>query len=380
MTEDKRTLTDYFSATWPLLITMSEDEQERSIQTKRVFRDFLGLHDCQVRTEAYATNNFKYQYTLSDFITLRCDGPLNKDGERTCQLEMKGEGCREFERLAKEKGITWLDLFNLLIGMNATFKRFDLANDDKSGLEMNQNYFYEKLKKGEYTSTFKSPPKFYGFSEDSVNIELGGRRSPTQLVVYDKRREQLEKNHQCDESYWTRYELRFRGAKADAAILDLCKNYKDNTDLVNGVDLNKFAKAQLRNTLELKESSSNSKKNMNREDIDPKWLAFLDNIEKGEKIKVEQRETNYESRRAYAMPRASQVIATWYAMKNRDMDLFIHDFLREMYTLLSKYTDKQKKRLNENLIDNGIEPLSEEEFDKFKLEFLDKAYDMEVPW
>ena len=380
MNEDKRTILDYFSATWPLQVTMSEDEQERSIQTSRVFRDFLGLHSCQVRTEPYATNNFKYQYTLSEYITLRCDGPLNKDGERTCQLEMKGEGCREFERLAQERNITWLDLFNFLIGLNANFKRFDLANDDKSGLEMNQNYFYNKLKKGEYTSVFKSPPKFFGFDENSVNIELGGRRSPTQLVVYDKRREQLEKNHQCEESYWTRYELRFRGAKADAALLDLCKNYKDPTDQVNGVDLNRFAKVQLLNTLELKDNKSNSKKNMNREETDPKWLAFLDNVEKGERIKVEERITNYESRRLYSMPRAAGIIATWFAMKNMDMDLFIHDFLKEMYVLLSKFNDKQKKRLNENLIDNGIEPLSEKQFDDFKLKFLDKALDMEMPF
>ena len=138
-------------------------------------RDFFGLKDCQCRSEAYASNNFKYQYTLSEFITLRCDGPVNSDGERTCQLEMKGEGCREFERIANGK--TWLDLFNFLIGMNATFKRFDLANDDFSGMEMNQNYFYKKLKKGEYTSVFKSP----------ANLEF------EKVYVYDKNMTKNEK-------------------------------------------------------------------------------------------------------------------------------------------------------------------------------------------
>jgi hypothetical protein len=380
MTEDKRTIPDYVSVTFPLVVSMSEDEQERSIQTYRVTRDFFGLKDCQCRSEAYASNNFKYQYTLSEFITLRCDGPVNSDGERTCQLEMKGEGCREFERLAQIRGITWLDLFNFLIGMNATFKRFDLANDDKSGLEMNQNYFYKKLKKGEYTSVFKSPAKFYGFDENTFNIELGGRRSSTQLVVYDKRLEQLQKHNQCDESYWTRYELRFRGAKADAMVLELCKNYRNPDDLVNGLDLNKFARTQLLNTLDIKDSNGFNDAHKCLAPTDPKWLAFLDNIEKGEPVKVEQRETNYESRRAYAMPKAAGVIATWFMMKNKDMDLFMHDFFKEMYALLTKFTDKQKKRLNENLLENGIEPLSEEGFDNLRLAFYEKALDMELPF
>ncbi len=378
MTEDKRTIIDYLSATFPLIVTVSEDEQERSIQTYRLFRDFFGLKACQCHHEAFSSNNYKYQYTLSEFITLRCDGPINANGEKTCQLEMKGEGCREFERIANGK--TWLDLFNLLIGMDSTFKRIDLATDDFSGLEMNQTYFYKKLKKGEYTSVFKSPPKFFGFDENTFNIELGGRRSPTQLVVYDKRREQLQKHKSLDESYWTRYELRFRGAKADVMVLELCKNYKNNDDLINGLDISKFAKIQMLNTLNIKIDSNYCDKNKDKADTDPKWLSFLDNIEKGEKIKVTQRESTYESRRAYAMPRASIILATWYAMKNRDMDLFIHDFCKEMYVLLSKYTDKQKKRLNECLLDNGIEPLSPDEFDKFKFEFYSKALDMEMPF
>ena len=101
---------------------------------------------------------------------------------------------------------------------------------------------------------------------------------------------------------------------------------------------------------------------------------------KGEPVKVEQRETNYESRRAYAMPKAAGVIATWFMIKNKDMDLFMHDFFKEMYALLTKFTDKQKKRLNENLLENGIEPLSEEGFDELRLAFYEKALDMELPF
>ena len=163
-------------------------------------------------------------------------------------------------------------------------------------------------------------------------------------------------------------------------VLELCKNYRNPDDLVNGLDFAKFARVQLLNTIELKKNGNYSGNNLNKAETDPKWLAFLDNIEKGEPVKVEQRENNYDSRRAYAMPKAAGVIATWFMMKNKDMDLFMHDFFKEMYALLTKFTDKQKKRLNENLLENGIEPLSEEGFDELRLAFYEKALDMELPF
>jgi len=378
MNENKRVIIDYLSATFPLIISETEDEQERSFKTFRFFREFFGLHRCECRTEPFATNNFKYQFTLKEFITLRCDGPVNSFGERTCQLEMKGEGCREFERIANGK--TWLDLCKLLYGLDVTFKRIDITIDDLSGMEINSYYLYKKIKNGYYTSVFKSPAKFYGLDDKTFNIEMGSRRSPTQLVIYDKRTEQLQKHKVCDESYWTRYEMRFRGAKADALVLELCQKYVNNDDIVYGLDIQRFAKEQLYLTLDIKEESNDDSNHKYRNDTDPKWLAFLDDSEKSEPVKVTPRETTYESRRAYSMPRAAVILATWFMMKNQDFDLYFHDLTNEMYNLLSKFSDKQKKRLNECLLENGIEPLDEAGFDNLKMKFYEKVVDMELPF
>ena len=378
MNDNKRVIIDYLSATFPLIISETEDEQERSFKTFRFFREFFGLHRCECKTEPYATNNFRYQFTLKEFITLRCDGPVNSNGERTCQLELKGEGCREFERIANGK--TWLDLFNILYGLDVTFKRIDITIDDLSGMEITQKYIYKKLRNNEYTSIFKSEPKYYGLIDEGFTIELGGRRSPTQLVIYDKRFEQLQKHKDCDESYWTRYEMRFRGAKADAIVLELCKNYVNNDDLVYGLDIQRFAKEQLYLTIDIKKNSNYSDKNKDKANTDPKWLAFLDDSEKSEPVKVIQRETTYESRRAYSMPRAAVILATWFMMKNQDFDLYFHDLTNEIYNLLSKFSDKQKKRLNECLLENGIEPLDEKGFDNLKMKFYEKVVDMELPF
>ena len=376
----KKTILDYLSVTFPLIISESVNEQERSIQTKRLFRDFLGLHDCQVRTEPYATNNFKYQYTLSEFITLRCDGPVNGDGERTCQLEMKGEGCREFERLAEIKGITWVDLFHFLLGLNPNFKRLDTTTDDFDGKEITMNEVFNKTKNKYYTSVFKSKPKYHGIPEDGLTIDFGSRTSSTELCIYDKKKQQESLGKPVEEDYWVRYELRFRGAKADAAVLDLLKNYKNKDDKVYGLNLQSFTSKALYGAIDFKEDNNYSEKDQAKVPTDPKWKAFVSDVEKAKLPNVEQRQTTFETRRAFIMPKASSIIATMYAMKNRDMDLFIHDLLKEMYNLLSRFSQQQKQKLNVCLMENGIEPLSEEEFDKFKLEFLEKAYEMETPF
>ena len=339
MNDNKRVIIDYLSATFPLIVSEAENEQERSIQTFRLFREFFGLAKCECRSEPYATNNFKYQYTLKEFITLRCDGPVNSNGERTCQLELKGEGCREFERIANGK--TWVDLFELLYGMDVVFKRIDITIDDLSGMEISQKYIYKKLRNNEYTSIFKSETKYHGLIDEGFTIELGGRRSTTQLVIYDKRLEQLQKHKICDESYWVRYEMRFRGAKADAVVLELLTNYKNNDDPINGLNIQSFAKAQLLSTLDLKKGNNYDEAHKCKAPTDPKWLAFLDDTDKAELPKIEERETTYESRRAFLMPKAAVIIATWFMMKNQDFELFIHDFLDEMYVLFSKFTDKQ---------------------------------------
>ena len=378
MNDNKRVIIDYLSATFPLIVSEAENEQERSIQTFRLFREFFGLAKCECRSEPYATNNFKYQYTLKEFITLRCDGPVNSNGERTCQLELKGEGCREFERIANGK--TWVDLFELLYGMDVVFKRIDITIDDLSGMEISQKYIYKKLRNNEYTSIFKSEPKYHGLIDEGFTIELGGRRSTTQLVIYDKRLEQLQKHKICDESYWVRYEMRFRGAKADAVVLELLTNYKNNDDPINGLNIQSFAKAQLLSTLDLKKGNNYDEAHKCKAPTDPKWLAFLDDTDKAELPKIEERETTYESRRAFLMPKAAVIIETWFMMKNQDFDLYFHDLTNEIYNLLSKFSDKQKKRLNECLLENGIEPLDEAGFDNLKMKFYEKVVDMELPF
>lgn len=63
---------------------------------------------------------------------LKLCGPLNERGIHTCSLELKGTGCREFER--NRPDFTCYDLLLTLFGMyEARSSRLDLTIDDFEG-------------------------------------------------------------------------------------------------------------------------------------------------------------------------------------------------------------------------------------------------------
>ena len=148
--ELKRIIIDYLSGTFSLDLVGDENERVKVFEYVEAWREFLHLDDCQIQECSYATNNFRYQYILSDYITLRLAGPENEFGMKTCQIEMKGEGCREFERLRPD--LKWIDLFYFLMEFDTNFKRLDVTIDDLSG---NQIKIEDVFKKSPSLDKFK---------------------------------------------------------------------------------------------------------------------------------------------------------------------------------------------------------------------------------
>ncbi|MBQ9124819.1 MAG: replication initiation factor domain-containing protein [Acholeplasmatales bacterium] len=378
MNEEKNVIIDYLSVTFPLELIENEDEQERSEAVYRLFRNFFHLIDQECRQDSYGKNNFKYQYVLADFIILRCAGPVNESGFKICQLELKGEGCREFER--RRPDITWVDFLNFLYGLDSSYKRIDVTIDDFSGIEINQDYIKSKLDKKHYTSTFRGKPKFYGTQDEGFTIELGTRKSPIQLVIYDKLKQQQAKNKPCEHDYWTRYEMRFRHAKADAVVLTLLKEYQDSNNELYRLDLAKFAKSELYAILDLKEDNNYSIDKQHRAETDKRWLSFLDESEKAVLPKIAERVSTSETRRSYIMPKAVSILMMWIEMCGRDYDLFFYILLREIYVLSGNMNKNQRKKFNEFLLEQNIPPLDNTGFEQFRNTMHDKYIEMEMPF
>ena len=141
---DKEIKIDYISVTFPLVLQPEDNELEIVMDIVKMISNYLCFNYVEVKREEYSTLRFKYQYNLGESTILRLSGPENDSGYRTCHLELRGEGCRDFERRNDDK--TWYDFFMYMLRLNGEFKRIDIAIDDKSGCEIKLDKLYEKIK------------------------------------------------------------------------------------------------------------------------------------------------------------------------------------------------------------------------------------------
>ena len=375
---NKEVIFDYVSATLPERLIGNQREQDKAYELRNVFKNFFKLHVCQIKELDYATNNFKYEFVFSDFITLRCGGPYNDSGFRTCQLELKGEGCREFERLRPD--LKWKDFFYFLIGLDAKFKRVDTTIDDKSGKEIKMEDVFNKIKNGYYTSIFRSKPKYFGTLEDGLTINLGTRQSQVELCIYDKLHQQESLNKKCGFEYWTRYEMRFRGDKANAIIEELLENYQNDEIPIYGIDLSGFASKALYRILDLKEDNNYSLDDQRHTKTDPKWLAFLNESEKGELPKTTVRKSNLDSSYKYIMPKAKIHLLLWFFLSGCNEVAFEEKLYSDLYELAKDTSKNQLNKLNQFLLELGKNTLSEEEFNDGINKLLDIAMYKGLPF
>ena len=210
---------DYFSCTFPL--KLQEDELELIVieDLVKYIGEFLNFEPSEINKEEYSTNRFRYQYTIGNSIILRLSGPELLIGYRSCQIELKGQGCREFENRSNK---TWNDLFSFfLIRLHGNPTRIDIAIDDYDGTHSNITKIKEILDKGNYTTSFrKKYYKLMGCEQEGWSLQFGSHKSTIMLVIYDKLKEQMSKGNEVNQEFWTRYELRYMKDRAYDVVLN----------------------------------------------------------------------------------------------------------------------------------------------------------------
>ena len=358
--ENKNIIIDYLSLTFSQKYNSLSDRNEVYCILD-IFRNYFNLDMCQIDESNYAVNNFKYQFILSKYIILRCSGPKNEYGYSTCQLELKGEGCREFERLKKDKS-SWYDFLDFLMDFNPTFKRIDITIDDYSGNEISLEYIYNKVEENSYTSVFRSEPQIIGTLKRGLTIDFGSRRSTNELCIYDKYHQQLSLGKKVELDYWVRYEMRFRKGKADSIVLELLNNYRDDNDKVYGLKLKEFATNALYVLLDVKIKPNPDRNHLYREQTDPKWLAFLEQSEKGILPKAISRKSTSETSYNYIMPKAKIILLLWFVEAKCNKKLFEERLYQEMYNLLLDTSRMQLKRFNEFMIERNLKTYDQDSF------------------
>lgn len=139
----------------------------------------------------------------------------SKEVKYGCMIEMSGQGCRYFEKMLDEQGMTLIDWLRFISKHAENFPRIDLAVDDYI------EYFsipvlLDKIERGEYLTEFKSiVPKYeYGDRKNKyskgLTIYFGKRTSKLYFCFYQKNFE-ISKKHGIpleEIEVKNRYELR----------------------------------------------------------------------------------------------------------------------------------------------------------------------------
>jgi len=96
---------------------------------RMVLEDLLKLRMEYFRYEDYGFYGYAGQYILGDIVVM-----VSPKEENGVLIELKGKGCRQFERYLNAQKRDWYQFFREVINKNGKLKRVDIAINDKFGI------------------------------------------------------------------------------------------------------------------------------------------------------------------------------------------------------------------------------------------------------
>jgi len=206
----------------------------------------------------------------------------------------------------------WLDLPGVMRYVLEDLKghstRVDVAFDDYDGL-LDMDVVRAAMDARSYVSRAKCTDQYrsdryarkYGIVRGET-CYFGSPRSDTQLRIYDKRAERMQKNKDVDvDQHWIRAELQFRRKRAVAAGR-LWSTVKDNA----GAVMRQFA-GVLRSHVEFKEPSFDA--NKSRWPVARWWATFLGWAEKAKLAVVQADARTLEDVQAWVVSQVAPSLA-----------------------------------------------------------------------
>ncbi|WP_274661721.1 MobT family relaxase [Enterococcus lactis] len=190
-----------------------------------VIENILKLKMKYMLHEDYAFYSYEEQFIFGDIVVM-----VSHDIEKGVLLEMKGQGCRQFEHFLLAQRRTWYDFFLDVFAVNGVYKRLDLAINDKVGL-LNIPELARKCQEEECISVFRSFKSYrsgelvrrHEKPDMGDTLYIGSLKSEVYFCLYEKDYEQyiklgipLEEN-----PVKNRFEIRLRNERALQAVIDL---------------------------------------------------------------------------------------------------------------------------------------------------------------
>ena len=351
---------DYFAVTFPFISHADDYELLLVEDIIDMIIKNLGFTREDVYKDEYAQNRYKYQYTIANGITLRLIGAELKSGYKSCMIEFKGEGCRDWEIRNPDK--EWQELFEFfLVRLNGNITRVDLTIDDYVGEYVNFPWIKEHLDRGNFVSNFYDKKYIvYGNDTDGWSITFGSKGSLQQLVIYEKDKEQIRKKKRCNQDFWLRYEMRFRHDKAYDLIMNIIN--------LDNKSLKQFAMERLYEMLDFKDEDhlTYNKTHFQKNPTNPNWLSFLDGVSKAKMTRYKIHKSTYETYLEYMSPKIASFMISRLLINYKD----IYDTLTDIIDITIKYFGKfdqpKMRRINTYLKELGGKPVTYHDIDELQ--------------
>jgi DNA relaxase NicK len=374
---EKRVVIDWLSVTFDHI---NYSRYETFDVSQNVFRDLLSFFGIKKPNEFYnlergkRLNGYENNVYLSEHIRLLYGGIINGEGNETFNLIMSGQACREFERYLNGN---WSELFNYLLMHNVTFKRLDIAYDIFDDDEIDMYYIRNKMENNLYVSPFHN---WQVIQEGGLingirtltgfTIQLGSKGS-NQLVIYDKKLEQLKKNksisnEDIDTDIWIRFEMRITDDKARI----FAEQYASSIIANDSKEFMLLAMGVLNTFLELKKPNKNET-NRSRLPMDSKWKKFLGALSEIDLKVPPKPDLTIEKKEFHFMRSYSKTYAMLDMAKDDTGKLAIEMKLKGLQEL----TDLPMKVINNYRKERGLEPITREDINE-RIDYYEKLLDM----
>lgn len=284
--------------------------------------------------EDYGFYSYADHYVLGDIFVL-----TSPDEDKGVLLELKGRGCRQFERYLLAQERSWYDFFMDCLLKKAVIKRLDLAINDKAGL-LDIPLLTEKCRKEECISVFRSF-KSYRSGELTRRDEkegmgntlyIGSLRSDIYFCLYEKDREEYQKNGTpLEESpVKNRFEIRLKNERALYALQDLMRH--EHPEQTAFKIINRYIRF-----VDRSEQKPRSEWTLNKQ-----WAWFIGENRQSLKLTTQPEPYSFDRTLRWL---ARQVAPTWKIATKLDQinhTTHIQDILRD-----AKLTDKHKHILKQ---------------------------------
>uniref|UniRef100_UPI003877B995 MobT family relaxase n=1 Tax=Clostridium perfringens TaxID=1502 RepID=UPI003877B995 len=195
---------------------------------KHVVNDILKLKLEYMIHEDYGFYSYSEHYVIGNIFVL-----VSQDIEKGVLIELKGQGCRQFENFLLAQHRSWYDfLLDALID-GGVMKRLDLAINDMVGI-LDIKELTDKCNNEECISVFRSFKSYRSGElvrkDEKIGmgntLYIGSLKSEVYFCIYEKDYEQYIKlDIPVDEvKIKNRFEIRLKNERAYHAAVDLLAN------------------------------------------------------------------------------------------------------------------------------------------------------------